>query len=1011
MNRRELLKSIALGSTYLSITGFHSIKLPGSIPEEKDGNLYVRRPGCKIPIIYEANVVVIGGSTAGVAAASAAAYEGANVFLVSGDPYLGGDISGTYRFWDITPSKKTEIESKLFCQGLPTPNEFKKALEDVLLDQDIPFLLSSYVSNILIDNSGNPAGVVIANRSGEQIIKAGIIIDATERATCAKLMGISFTKYPAGKHNFNFTVLGNAPKLGYSVEKLHPAYIHKEKSYQALRYSLSIQMQDDSFASFAKAEQKARDITWDVNQVNASDVLFEIPPNHINGIRCYKETEVDFTSINLDCFRPENTKAIYILSGLADINREVAKKLLEPSNMLLMGYRIGKQAARVAKRNTVGKISSQQKKYPSSTIKMVTQHQDEMRPQHQLGFISIKDEYIPVIGKYDLVVVGGGSAGSSAAISAARKNTKVLLMEYLHGLGGVGTMGYIGTYWYGYKNGFVKEVEKGWKMLEGAENHPRSQVRNSQWVLDWKSEWWRREILSAGGDIWFGVLGCGAVVEGNNIRGVVVATPQGKGIVLAEKVIDSTGSGDIAIAAGADYEYTGADSIAIQRAGVCPAQPEDNYNNTSFTYIDDSDVFDVTSAFVSARDKFRLAFDISKLIDTRERRRIKGDYMVSVLDIMNKRTYPDTISMHRSNFDSHSEILVNPLFNIINPFKVIPEGKTILAEVPLRALLPKGLKNILVTGLGMSAHRDAMPVLRMQACLENQGYAVGLLSSEAIRLGKEYREIDLTPIQKELVKLGNLEESVLKQKDNYPPSMEKVLKAIDTIPENFKNIGLVAWKLEEIIPPMREKLKKAEQINDKISYALVLGSYGYDDGWIILRDAIDSFKEWDQGWVGGPDNGFGKIDCPFDLDNLIIALGRCKKTEALPSIHRLAKQLSLLSSFKHYRSIAEACETIGSQSSAPVLHDLLSMPGIRNYTIKDYKERIFSFTTRSEDPINNSNLHKSDLIRLSLREIILARALYKCGDKNKLGETILREFASDIRGHYARHARGILQQD
>jgi len=45
---------------------------------------------------------------------------------------------------------------------------------------------------------------------------------------------------------------------------------------------------------------------------------------------------------------------------------------------------------------------------------------------------------------------------------------------------------------------------------------------------------------------------------------------------------------------------------------------------------------------------------------------------------------------------------------------------------------------------------------------------------------------------------------------------------------------------------------------------------------------------------------------------------------------------------------------------------------------------------------------------VSLRELILARALYRLGDHEGLGEKILRTYAADLRGHYARHARAVL---
>ena len=41
--------------------------------------------------------------------------------------------------------------------------------------------------------------------------------------------------------------------------------------------------------------------------------------------------------------------------------------------------------------------------------------------------------------------------------------------------------------------------------------------------------------------IWLGVLGCGAFVDECQVKGSVVATPAGRGVVLADVVIDATG--------------------------------------------------------------------------------------------------------------------------------------------------------------------------------------------------------------------------------------------------------------------------------------------------------------------------------------------------------------------------------------------------------------------------------------------------------------------------------------
>jgi hypothetical protein len=46
--------------------------------------------------------------------------------------------------------------------------------------------------------------------------------------------------------------------------------------------------------------------------------------------------------------------------------------------------------------------------------------------------------------------------------------------------------------------------------------------------------------------------------------------------------------------------------------------------------------------------------------------------------------------------------------------------------------------------------------------------------------------------------------------------------------------------------------------------------------------------------------------------------------------------------------------------------------------------------------------------RDSMCELFLARALYRCGDYEGLGEQILRAYTKDLRGHLARHAKAVL---
>ena len=200
------------------------------------------------------------------------------------------------------------------------------------------------------------------------------------------------------------------------------------------------------------------------------------------------------------------------------------------------------------------------------------------------------------------------------------------------------TLGLIGRYWDGYREGFSSEVDEGVRAMAPPEHSRQLKNWKSDHLSDWKQEFFRRELRKAGGELLFGILGCGALVKDNRIEGIVVSTPYGRGVILTKVIIDSTGSADIAIAAGAAYHYTGK-HVAVQGAGMGHWEPGDFYNNNDWAFIDDTDILDVSRVYVQAKRKHTGRYDIVKLPQTRERRRIAGEYTVSVYDVISKRRY------------------------------------------------------------------------------------------------------------------------------------------------------------------------------------------------------------------------------------------------------------------------------------------------------------------------------------------------------------------------------------
>ncbi len=991
MKRRDFLRTTASGTAFVATSGLWSIQ------QAKASNLqnikYCFQSEREIPVAYKVDIVVIGGSTAGVAAAVSAAKKGASVFLAAQEPYLGEDLCGTYRFF--TGSTTSELGQKLFGNGQPTPMLIKRTLDQELIRNKIGFLYSTYVTDLVYDENGKIAGVVISNRSGRQVVLAKTVIDATPRAMVARMTTSKFTEYPTGKQEFGCVVVGNDPKTASGltlVDDTQKIQI-KDKTYPVYDYRVTVDMPDASMASFARAEQIARDLTWDPNQVEASDLLFQIPPDSVIGQKSAVDESVDVELISLKAFQPEKVERLFVLGGCADISREAAQRLLQPGEMIRIGERIGEEAAiRSIGIREARKLVVQGKILRESKTGDVGELLAGLRPTLNIGVVKAEPTHLPVLGAYDVLVMGGGTAGAPAGLGAARNGAKTLVIEYLHGLGGIGTLGMIGRYYHGYRHGFTNEVDAGVKALGG--DNERQKKRLDEWVFDWKTEWFRSEIRKAGGEIWFGVIGIGAYVENKQVKGVVVSTPYGRGVVLARTIIDSTGSADIAIAAGAGYSYTDGTNVAVQGAGMPPKNPNDFYNNTDWTFTDDSDMIDVWATFIVGKEKFKDQFDLGKLPQTRERRRMNGDFTISVLDVYNGRTYQDTISIHESSFDTHG-FTVDPFFALKPPAH---SGVDVVANVPFRALLPKGLEGIVVTGLGASAHRDAMPVIRMQPCLQNQGYAVGMGAAMAAANQQRIRNIDIKVLQKRLVQIESLEPRVLTDQDNYPPKIEEVQKAAKTLTHELDGLEVVMWDTEKGTPVLIDQLNLVFLQEDKLVYARILGMLDNNSGWEILQKAVDGFPAWDKGWNY---TGMGQFGMSMSyLDSLVIALGKSRKQEVLPSVIRLAKMLTPESEFSHFRAIAVAFETLSSVLPAKVLFELLQMKGMTGHAMTTIEKAI------QDTPANGTDTSTRNS---ALREIILGRALFRCGDYNGLGTQILNDYAKDLRGHFYRHASGVLK--
>jgi hypothetical protein len=996
ITRRNFLKVTATGSA-LAAFGDVSVARATAYMAAASASGYVMENERQVPVIAEVDVVIIGGTSAAVSAAGAASRAGSSVFLAAPLPYLGDDICGSFRMVcgeGETPDNA--LSRRLFLRTKnPTPLYIKTELENELIDNDVNFLYSSYATNILTDSSGFPAGVVIANRSGRQAIRSKAIIDATHAGTVARLAGAALTPFKPGKYNFGFVTIGSKPQTIPDVAAEEVPYVlkYRNKTLPVTRYTFPMEVKDDSYATLQEIEQAIRDKTWTPDQSDSSDVMEFIPFVSIIPEREYAQPVSLMREIPMEALKPKGIKNLWVLGPAAGISPETAVKIMRPVHGISLGEIMGEKVA--------AEIENMQASKTAGVLNLTVKgdHQGDVRellspfrPDGLMGKVSSSSSALPFLGSYDVVVMGGGTAGAPAGISAARQGAKTLLLEYLHGLGGIMTLGLIGRYWDGNRDGFSSEVDEGVRSM-APPDHPR-QLKNwkSDHPSDWKQEFFRRELRKAGGEIWFGVLGSGALVKDNRVRGVVVVTPYGRGVISAKVVIDSTGSADVAIAAGAAYDYTGK-HVAVQGAGMGYWEPEDFYNNNDWDFIDDTDMLDVSRIYVQAKEKNAGKYDLVKIPQTRERRRIIGEYSVSVCDVIGKRRYPDTISYHKSSFDTHG-MIVDPYFILCPPEK---RHAIYDADVPLRALLPKGLGGIIVTGLGASADRDAMPVIRMQSCLQNQGYAAGYLAALAVRENKSLTDVNIKKVQKYLVGMGNLPDRILRESPLKGYTDKDFTDAARNVAENYRGLEILLTDPVKGRLAVKKEAEAAVSVIDRIRYASILCILGDKTYASVLADEIRRNEKWDAGWNYTGMGQFGP--CMSALDSLLIALGKSHDSSYLPVVLEKARLLNRENTFSHFRAISVATEEMKSPEAVPVLYDLLSAPGMRYHHIKSYRDAR-SKTVPNIDDVSVRNA--------ALKELHLARALYVCGDKDRLGETILRNYAGGLHGHYARYAGAVL---
>ena len=873
-----------------------------------------------VPVIADVDILMAGGSVRAVREACILARKGFSVFGAMPRNYCGDDPGSTLDYHAFAPDPELFPD---FPRELPVPMVFKRKLERQLIDAGINFFYRCFPVRRIEDEEGRFAGMVLACRSGLVAVRAKVLLDGSMRRWSSTVAGAPQSGFKPGDYTVSRILVGAPPpENGLEVTELRPGLLFGGKTYPLYRASGSFHFESGDWMEICRVEAEMRQLTWAPEQSFSPDSCsFALPPS--------------------------------LAPDFAPSARYPFVTTAEEAEKMLSSHIPGKEFF----------IPGENGHYDFAAVRF-----DNAPRYRKCDKLPFRLNSIPSGKRFDVIVAGGGTGGAPAAIGAARSSSiRILCLESACHLGGLTTQGRIASYWFGNRRGYSCELDR--NVAEMGEN-TQYPATGRKWDIEWKQHHFLRAALRGGVEVCFNTIAAGALRRGDLVTGIISASPDGCRLLECSAVIDATGNADVAAAAGAVCEFSDPADIALQGSGVSRANPGVGYANCDYCFICDSDTLDATSAWVRGREKYPEEFDIASVLGTRERRRITGDLQLRPEDFLLGRCYSDTIVEAISNFDTHG-------FTVHGLFLVKPTSEEPLtAKVPYRALLPKGLDGILVTGLGISAHRDAMPVVRMECDVQNQGFAAGLAAGMCAKRNMTVRNVDIPELKRMLCSLGNLSENALYEQDGFDPAQ--------AVPE------FAPWAelFRDPEHPGRDLSAELEK-NPDPDLAALLSFTGNDCGRKILLASVTA-AHWDDGWEFRGMGQFGRAVSV--LDARLIALANIADGSEKETAIRLLGELTPADSFSHFRAITALLRKSPHKEAVPLLEKMLRQPELTGRVETTFKQII---EENSSDPCDNIQR------TFQLKELYLLKTLSACDPGNALAAERMGRYTQSPQYLYA----------
>ena len=389
------------------------------------------------------------------------------------------------------------------------------------------------------------------------------------------------------------------------------------------------------------------------------------------------------------------------------------------------------------------------------------------------------------VTKYcDVLVCGGGFAGISAALAAARQGKKVILLEKQFMLGGLGTSGLV-TIYLPLCDGVGKQVSFGiaeellrLSISMGAEDrYPENWLdsddiskrtdKDKRFEVQYNPQLFAilaEQLLSKTGvTVLYGSYAVGVSKQEDKIDAVIIENKSGRQALAAKTVVDATGDCDIAYFAGAPtenfkqgnvlaawYYSMGQKGYKLNMVGIADI-PDDQKNDKNrvkllvskrFSGLDGKELSEMTQLSHSSTlndiirhrktDNTVIPTSIATIPQIRMSRKIVGEY-----------TLHDT-EQHKFFADS---------IGLVSDWR----KRGPVYEVPFSTLFSSKVKNLITAGRCTSVTDSMWDIMRVIPCCAVTGEAAGT----AAAICDDFTKIDITEYQSILKKNG----VVLHEKD------------------------------------------------------------------------------------------------------------------------------------------------------------------------------------------------------------------------------------------------------